>query len=291
MSEGTQHNVDEKMREFYEAMVVDLGRSRTTARVRKVIVASTLRELGREPQPADIDRRKRTLIMAGRTPDHARNMVFAFRDYFAFCGRMEEAAALTPPKRGKPKVPRYLTADEVRAILGNVEDKRDAALLYLIAYTGLRVHESLKLRPADINLETRTLSIVGKGGKSAVIPIGAPAIPHLREWLEVRSQDAETVFYQQLGSGGPLARKHAPLSCERVRAIVRRYARRAGITRRVTPHMFRHALATNLLEAGCPLPFVQRQLRHADIKTTMIYLHASDRAFQENFDRFLPQYG
>lgn len=282
------NDLDAHLREFKDWMLVERARAPTTARVRRAIVADLLATKGFDVTPADVEERKRAIILGGRTRDHARNTVFAFRDYFDFRGIPH---ALVPPKKGARKTPRFLTADEVSAFLAAIEDTRDRALFYLLAYSGLRVHEIVKLRAVDVALDAHLLTIEGKGGKSETIPFGAPAVEPLRSYMETRKKGVPTLFYGQAdGYAGPQQEGDGlPLSDVRVRVLTRRYAKKAGL-RRATPHMFRHALATNLLDNGCPLPFVQRQLRHTRIETTMMYVHPGDRSHRTNFDKFLPDY-
>lgn len=286
MESVTPHNLED----FYAWMVVDAQRAPTTARVRRRIVARTLNALGTpSPEPAQVEREKRTMMLAGRSADHARNFVKAWRDYYTFLGRPEAAKAIVMPKKGPRKMPRYLTVEEVSQFMETVWDTRDRALFALLAYSGLRVHEVLKLRPTDVDITARSITILGKGGKSAVIPFGAPAVPLLEEYLRERDTKAPTLFYARNdGLGGEPTL--SPMSDVRVRVLARKYGKRAGIRHVVTPHQFRHGLFTAMVENGCPLPVVQVQARHSRVETTMLYVHMSAKAQRTNFDRFLPNY-
>lgn len=327
MTEVQRHNgpegLEDQMSRFHDWMVVDAERARTTARVRRKIVACTLRRLGTmEPTLDALNDLRRKAVLTGKSSEHARNVVFAFRDYFRFLAGqaaefteggvrltnlpgetteqrvaenrrwLEFVAALRPPKKQRSRVPRYLEENEVRAFLEAIEDTRDKALFYFMAYTGFRIHEVLKVTPEDIDLEARKVRIQGKGGVWDIVPIGAPAISALRDYMGQRDPRARTMFYaRDNGRGGRADDLLHPLSDMRVRYLTRRYAAKAGIQKRVHPHLFRHALATNLIANGAPMPIVKRQLRHAKEATTMIYVHIGDRAQQENYDRFMPQYG
>lgn len=191
---------------------------------------------------------------------------------------------MKPPAREPTRIPRFLTEQEVQSLLFVVDSIRDRALFYLLAYSGLRVAELCNLKRDDVSFEQKTIIVhLGKGEKSREIPIAQGALDPLSAYLRagLRNEASPWLFHAPDGDR---------LSTQRVRVLARRYAVKARIQKPVSPHMFRHALATNLLSKGCPLPFVQRQLRHSRIETTMRYLHLSDKAQRENYERFLPSH-
>ena len=152
-----------------------------------------------------------------------------------------------------------------RAPLNKVE--RDRAILELLFSTGLRVSELCALRVGTINLERGEFSVRGKGGKIRVVFLSPRAQKTLMEYLKHRPEiDAEKLFSVN------------PRSVQR---MIRTYAMKAGIAKKVTPHVLRHAFATDLLQNGADLRSVQALLGHANISTTQVYTHFTDRQLRE----------
>ena len=173
-------------------------------------------------------------------------------------------------RRYRPKrLPRSLSQEEWQRLIRVVTSDRDHLILYTLLYTGMRVSELVTRQVTDIDWTSRRLRIVGKGDKERYVDIH----PQLYEMLEkvYRGKKGDVVL--------------VPLTIVRVEQIVKGYARKAGLdtTARtgVTPHKFRHTFATWLLEQGANIRTVQEALGHADISTTMIYTHVSDKARKE----------
>ena len=148
---------------------------------------------------------------------------------------------------------------------------RNAAILEMLFATGLRVHELCKLTYEEFDLEQGALRILGKGQKERTLYIGSESVlKSVREYLR-RAEDLHMrsayVFLNRSGE---------PISCQTVRMMVRHYAELAGITRRITPHTFRHTFASLLLEEGVDIKYIQEFLGHSSISTTQIYLHTSE---------------
>ncbi len=176
-----------------------------------------------------------------------------------------------------------------------LKDLRDKAILELLFSTGLRVSELCSLNN-DIDLKSDELSIRGKGGKVRVVFISDEAKKALREYLAARKDMDEALFVQasergisssrsDLGnskgptSGGALTRR----SIER---IVKQHAIKAGISKKVTPHVIRHSFATDLLGNGADIRSVQMMLGHSNISTTQIYTHVTDKQLLDVHKRF-----
>ena len=158
---------------------------------------------------------------------------------------------------------------------------RDRSILEVLYATGMRVSELLDLRLMDLDLEEGLCTVFGKGAKERMVPLGGPARRSLdrylrdtRPWLE-RGQGQGKVFLNQRGR---------PLSRMAVWSLVKVCAQEAGITKKVSPHTFRHSFATHLLEGGADLAAVQELLGHADISTTQIYTHV-DREYLKDVHR------
>jgi site-specific recombinase XerD len=159
---------------------------------------------------------------------------------------------------------------------------RDKAILELFFSTGLRLAELCSLN-ADMDLSKDELSIRGKGEKVRVVFLSEEAKNAIRDYLAVRKDMDEPLFVQTSNRKGPDGNRLTPRSIER---MVREYATRAGISKKVTPHVLRHSFATDLLENGADIRSVQVMLGHANIQTTQIYTHVTDKQLRDIHKKF-----
>lgn len=161
---------------------------------------------------------------------------------------------------------------------------RDRAILELLFSTGLRVSELTNLNREDIDFSRDEFSVRGKGEKVRVVFLSPEAKRALKAYLDRRGDVDEAMFVQYgKGARGATYLRLTPRSVER---LVKHYAVKAGITRKVTPHVIRHSFATDLLEGGADLRSVQAMLGHANIATTQVYTHVTDKHLREIHKRF-----
>lgn len=157
---------------------------------------------------------------------------------------------------------------------------RDRAILELFFSTGLRVSELCSLNQ-DIDLSRDEFSVRGKGEKVRVVFLSPDAKKAIAEYLKARGDMSEALFVGY-GKGNAKGSKDLPrLTPRSVERLVKQYAVKAGITRKVTPHVIRHSFATDLLENGADLRSVQALLGHANIATTQVYTHVTDKHLRE----------
>ena len=180
------------------------------------------------------------------------------------------------PRLGRP-LPEVLTEQEVERLLAapdvdTVLGIRDRAMLEVLYATGLRVSELVGLRSEQVNLLQGVLRVVGKGDKERLVPLGEPAVDWLERFLE-RGR-AEILGVKPSPALFPTGRGRA-MTRQAFWHLVKRYAERADISRRISPHTLRHAFATHLLDHGADLRVVQMLLGHRDISTTQIYTHVA----------------
>jgi integrase/recombinase XerD len=193
----------------------------------------------------------------------------------------EDLAPLDPSAqvgatRGTRPLPNFLGLGEVDRLLaqpvakGGPAAARDRAMLELLYASGLRVSELVALPLAAVDLRIGVVRVRGKGGKERIVPVGERALEALQIYLAraraplLRDRQSRELFVTARGSR---------MTRQGFWKLVGRYARAAGISRRVTPHTLRHSFATHLLERGADLRAVQAMLGHADIATTQIYIH------------------
>lgn len=155
---------------------------------------------------------------------------------------------------------------------------RDRAILELFFSTGLRVSELCAL-DRDIDLSRDEFSVRGKGEKVRVVFLSPAAKAAIKAYLDKRG-DVDDALFIQMGKASKHA-KNLRLTSRSVERLVKHYATKAGITRKVTPHIIRHSFATDLLENGADLRSVQALLGHANIATTQVYTHVTDKHLRE----------
>lgn len=190
-------------------------------------------------------------------------------------------------------LPKVLTEQEVKALLeapdlSTAEGLRDRALLEMLYATGMRVSEAVTVKIAGVNLALRYVIAFGKGSKERIVPLGSVAVEYLQRYLEearntflTEGQTDPGILFLALGGHG--------LTRQRVWEIIRRYGSLAGIRKKLSPHMLRHSFATHLLDNGADLRSVQEMLGHADISTTQIYTHLTNKRLRAVYEKAHPR--
>ncbi len=194
------------------------------------------------------------------------------------------AAEIALPRRQR-KLPRTLSAAEVERLIeaangSTPRGMRDRALVELLYGAGLRVSEAVGLAKTGVDLDGRTVRVLGKGSKERIVPLGRPGVETVRRYLALGRPHLDCRHRPDLflnARGGALTRAGAFL-------ILRKLADRAGLEPgRVHPHLLRHSFATHLLEGGADLRSVQEMLGHASLSTTELYTHVSDLRRRETY--------
>lgn len=225
---------------------------------------------GRRPADATVARKASTLKSFYK---------FLFREGLA---QNDPVSALMTTRKGR-KLPTVLNLGEVKTLLHQADGAdpvrlRDRAMLELLYGAGLRVSEVAGLRQEDVDLEAGFVRCYGKGSKERMVPMGEPAVAAIDRYLrqgrhllggEVKS---DHLFLNRFGRG---------LTRQSIHRNIVAYARRAGLSKAITPHTLRHSFATHLLAGGADLRSVQEMLGHADVATTQIYTHVSRSRLRE----------
>jgi integrase/recombinase XerC len=186
-----------------------------------------------------------------------------------------------PPRRLVTFLPIDEAADlvEERAV-GGAARGRDRAILEVLYASGLRVSELSGLDVDALDRAERTVRVFGKGRKERIVPYGEAAARALERWLAVRGERSGPLFTNARGRR---------LGVRSIHTIVRRSARTAGITRRVSPHTLRHTFATHLLDRGADLRMIQELLGHSRLSTTQRYTHVAAEQLMRVYDRAHPR--
>ena len=210
----------------------------------------------------------------------------AFYRHLVLLGvRSDNPAADVDLPRRRSRLPRTLSPAEVERLIDAANGTtprslRDRALVELLYGAGLRVSEAVGLERGGIDLEDRLVRCIGKGDKERIVPLGREGVEALRRYIARGRPYLDRRHRPELflnAQGGALTRAGAFL-------ILRRLAEKAGLDpQRVHPHILRHSFATHLLEGGADLRSVQEMLGHADLGTTELYTHVSDRRRRDTY--------
>jgi site-specific recombinase XerD len=297
---GNASELENLKRSFLEYTEIERGRSLKTienydrylsrflefSKVKhpKDITDDTVREyrLWLNRQPAGNDTLKK------RTQNYYMIALRAFLKYL-----VRQGVASMPPERidlakvaertidmiSLAELNRLLSAPDTSTLQG----LRDKAMLELFFSTGLRVSELASLS-RELDIDADEFSIRGKGEKVRVVFISPEARASVKEYLKKRNDMEDAMFVNIVRD----AKKTAPtrLTSRSIERIVKHYAIKAGISKKVTPHVIRHSFATDLLSNGADIRSVQMLLGHANIATTQIYTHITDKGLRETHKKF-----
>lgn len=298
--------------DFLQHVEIERGRSVDTVRNYELYLTRfydmMVPDLGHEMRASDIDeemlRKYRLRLNRLETDDKGSRLTAITQSYYLIALRgflkylvRRGIKSLDPSMVDLPKTHRaqvtFLHLDEVQDMLDAVDADsetglRDRAIIELLFSGGLRVSELCNLNRGDINLERREFVVRGKGSKDRPIFIDRAAADRVSEYLAVRHDTLPALFLNNSRNSGIVStsgdyRRLTPRSVQR---IIDKYARKAGITKHVTPHTLRHSFATDLLMNGADIRAVQSLLGHSNISTTQIYTHVTDTHLKDVHEKF-----
>ncbi len=220
-------------------------------------------------------------VESGAKPRSTARQLSSFRRFFRYIMReglrdTDPTADIEMPRIGR-SLPKTLTEEEVDALLNapNTDEPlghRDRAMLELLYATGLRVSELINLKQSQINFNQGVLRIVGKGDRERLIPLTEDSQRWIRDFID--GPRMEILLERQTDYLFPTRRGNR-MTRQAFWHIIKRYAEKAGIRKKMSPHSLRHAFATHLLNRGADLRVVQLLLGHSDLSTTQIYTHVA----------------
>lgn len=234
-----------------------------------------------------------TTALSKRSQARVLSSLHSFYKWMIMEGEMTDnpSDAIEAPKLGK-YLPAVLSVEEVERLIAAVDldsafGKRDRAMLETLYGLGLRVSELVSLRISSIWTEQGFVSVIGKGDKQRLVPLGGMARDAIRDYLEVRGpaadrESSDILFLNRFGRA---------LTRVAVFKMIKAYAMKAGISKEISPHTLRHSFATHLIENGADLRAVQEMLGHESILTTEIYTHIDSSTWQRNILEHFPQRG
>ena len=189
----------------------------------------------------------------------------------------------------RKKMPEVLTEVDIEKMLmqpdkNSREGIRDKAILELLYSAGIRVSELTDMELTDLNMDEKVLRCFGKGAKERLVPIGEDVVETVSYYLRVRDN-----FLKEFSPHLFITRRGKKFTRVGIWKLVKGYAKLAGLTKDVYPHIFRHSFATHLLAGGADLRSVQEMLGHSDIATTQIYTHVDRTRLKKVHKEFHPR--
>ena len=256
--------------------------------------------LEKEPQQissGDVEKFLADLYDLGMTASSQARILSGLKSFFNYLV-MEKIIQSSPleliesPKLLR-KLPDVLSLEEIDSMLGALDlskpdQVRNKAMLETLYSCGLRVSELISLKISHIYVSEEIIRVIGKGNKERLVPIGQEALKsidiyqrYIRSQWNIASTDDDVLF---------LNRNGRPISRVMVFNIIKALALKAGITKKISPHTFRHSFATHLIERGADLRAVQMMLGHASITTTEIYTHLNQDYLRKSLLQYHPHF-
>ena len=271
-----------QMKKFEEHMMVDNGLSDVTVAGYCRALSIALRRMRKFcPQYEQIKEHILWMYKEKYSYSHIVNTSLALEHYTKYKGM--------PVTIGRPKKPRRLIKDtlseaEVSRVFQVATNIRETAIACVLAYSGLRTSEICNLRVNDVDVGQNQIRVTGgKGFKDRYVNIAAECSKVIVEYLKLFPRELHDFLFTTL-------RKNLPLLPADVRKHIKKLATRAGITRRVYPHLFRHSLATNLLNRGANLTMIKEQLGHVYYESTLIYAISTPFRVKSEYEFCKPAY-
>jgi integrase/recombinase XerD len=294
--------MDQLLDQFLHYLVVEKGLSQNTIEAYSHGLARFLGHL-REKRIQDlrgvdkIDVRGFLLALRKKnlsTRSVARDLA-AIRSFFRFLSQegildTNPVEDIESPKTART-LPEILSLKEIEQILEQPDlhtplGMRDRAMLEMLYATGMRVSELTHLPTQQVNLEGGYVLLYGKGSKERIVPLGSEAMKWVARYLEAargvlsKGKESPSLFVNRSGKG---------MSRQRFWKTLKNYAQKAGLHKRITPHLLRHSFASHLLERGADLRSVQMMLGHVDISTTQIYTHVTGEKLKKVHKQYHPR--
>lgn len=234
-------------------------------------------------------------VEAGARPRSTARQLSSFRRFFRFLVREglvreDPTAQIAMPRIGR-SLPKSMSEPEVESLLAapTVTDPlghRDRAMLEVLYATGLRVSELVSLKVTQVNVQQGVVRVLGKGNRERLIPLGEEAVSWLQAFMA--GPRGEILLDRNTDSLFP-TRRGDRMTRQAFWHIIKRYARKAGVDRALSPHTLRHAFATHLLNHGADLRVVQMLLGHSDLSTTQIYTHVARERMKDLHSQHHPR--
>jgi len=259
------------------------------------LLANGLKKTPQEIELEDLQKFIKWIAELGMTPSSQSRIISGLRTFYKYClledvSKVDPTVLLEGPKL-KRALPDVLSFEEIENIIAQIdlstaEGTRNKAILETLYSCGLRVSEVVNLKLSQLFLDVGFVRVFGKGSKERLVPIGSSAIKYIniyrntvRSHMTIQPGEEDILF---------LNRRGKRLTRVMVFLIIKDLVSKAGITKNISPHTFRHSFATHLVEGGADLRAVQEMLGHESITTTEIYTHLDREFLRKTLEKFHP---
>ncbi|HTL39757.1 MAG TPA: site-specific tyrosine recombinase/integron integrase [Methylomirabilota bacterium] len=318
MSETKKNNPKSELGRYYiqflEYLEIERNRSKMTLRnydhYLKRFVDFCAKQGVDDPEDVDLELVRSYRLFLNRMTQADKNLkvitqnyhLIALRSFLKYLAK-RDIKSLAAEKIELPKTPsrqvEFLNTEDVERLIDAVKSEkhkitqlRDQAILKMLFSTGLRISELTNLKQDQVNLKRGEFSVRGKGDKLRLVFLSEDAIDAIQKYLDERDDNSKALFIRhkvnesvekQMESHGESVNGLTPRSVQR---IIKKYAKVAGIMKKITPHTLRHSFATDLLTNGADIRSVQELLGHASISTTQIYTHLTNKRLRDTYEAF-----
>ena len=247
--------------------------------------------IGASPSHADVES---FLMLMRQEGTHSTGYISVmFTSMLRFCEFLGRPINLVRPAARRLIAPITLTEAEIAIFLHATTSVREKAMMTVLTYSGIRNNEFCNMRVQDVDIPNGVLRVTeGKFNKQRTVAVTGECLGVLEQYLSWRRAklDVKGSSLQPEDFLFVTVRHGNQLECQDLRKIVRVLAKRAGIDRRVWPHLMRHSLATNMVNRGAHMLTIKDQLGHVHIESTMVYVHRSQHAHTADYRQFAPSY-
>jgi site-specific recombinase XerD len=310
----TKTKLQKYSNQFLEYLEVERNRSRLTLRnydhYLKRFTDFCATQGITDPSGVDLDLVRSYRLFLNRMATKEKNLkiitqnyhLIALRSFLKYLAR-RDVKSLAAEKIELPKTPartvEFLDIDDVERLIKATDEEpdkltklRDRAILEMLFSTGLRISELVSIKKDGLNLKRGEFTVRGKGDKMRLVFLSHKAIESLNQYLKARTDNSKALFIRHDAKESvekqmeSMSEKASGLTPRTMQRILKKYAKLAGITKKITPHTLRHSFATDLLTNGADIRSVQELLGHASISTTQIYTHLTNKRLRDVYDNF-----
>ncbi|MBI3952819.1 MAG: tyrosine-type recombinase/integrase [Candidatus Doudnabacteria bacterium] len=310
----TKSKLQRMYQRFLEYLEIERNRSRMTLRnydhyLKRFVEFSAVQGIN-DPKDIDLELIRSYRLFLNRLMDHDKNLkvitqnyhLIALRSFLKYLAKID-VKTLAAEKIELPRTPNrtvdFLDSEDLERLFeatsqekNKLTSLRDRAILEFLFSTGLRISELMSLKKDSINLKKGEFTVRGKGDKLRLVFLSGHAAEVLKKYLDARDDNSKALFIrhdekESVEKQMESQDKNIPgLTPRSVQRIIKKYAKLAGITKKITPHTLRHSFATDLLANGADLRSVQEMLGHASISTTQIYTHLTNKRLRDIHEAF-----
>ncbi len=310
----TKTKLERYYQQFLEYLEIERNRSKLTLQnydhYLKRFVDFCAKQGVTDPEDVDLELIRSFRLMLNRMESNGKPLkiisqnyhLIALRSFLKYLAK-RDIKSLAAEKIELPKTPartvEFLDIDDVKRLLKATDEEkdkltrlRDRAILEMLFSTGLRISELTAIKRDNINLKRGEFAVRGKGDKMRLVFMSAGAIEFINIYLKERRDNSKALFVRHDAKESvekqmeSMSEKVSGLTPRSIQRIIKKYAKLAGIMKKITPHTLRHSFATDLLTNGADLRSVQEMLGHSSISTTQIYTHLTNKRLRDVYDKF-----